>query len=365
MSAENKPEDVKLKSEAGKRLKNLENMMTGIHCFWRAEEGWAFLLMGGEEGAAKKLEEEFISKVQTIMSDYSTLRYFGAMGSRVCRLRELGISFAGAEKNFSRRFEEKRSTFEAADHFFDGGEAGELKTNSWNDIWNSRRVIEKFLRNGTKEEIPDFTEQYFRETADWNIESMLMRRYMIIDIYITVMSFEQRLRKDDGGQTDQTALQNAIYNVRTREDVKIYMQAMLENALHFRDNTEGGRYSDIIGRAKELIAENYKKKLSLEEVADQIGMSPSYLSFIFSKETGQTFVTYLTKVRVQKAKELLENSAMKTSEIGFEVGYKEPHYFCTVFKKSEGCSPKEYRFRCRRRLMQAESEAEMKHFCKA
>ena len=159
------------------------------------------------------------------------------------------------------------------------------------------------------------------------------------------MSFEQRLQDSGKDQDGRTALQDAVHNVHTREDAEIYMETMLAHALDFRDSREDSRYADIIGRAKELVAANYNKKLSLDEVADQVGMSPSYFSFIFSKETGQTFVAYLTEVRVQKAKEMLENSAMKTSEIGFEVGYKEPHYFCTVFKRSEGCSPKEYRFR--------------------
>ena len=74
-------------------------------------------------------------------------------------------------------------------------------------------------------------------------------------------------------------------------------------------------------------------------------MSPSYFSSIFSKEVGQTFVEYLTEVRMNKAKELLMCSAMKTSEIGYEVGYRDPHYFSYIFKKTQGCSPKEYRAR--------------------
>ena len=68
-------------------------------------------------------------------------------------------------------------------------------------------------------------------------------------------------------------------------------------------------------------------------------------SSIFRKETGQTFVEYLTQIRMDKAKELLMCSAMKTSEIGYEVGYKDPHYFSYIFKKNQGCSPKEYRAR--------------------
>ena len=362
MSEENKPKNARLKSEAGKRLKNLEHIMPGIHCFWRAEEGWAFLLMAEDESAIEKLEGQLISRLRAIMDDYKVLRYFGAMGCRVRRLRELSISFSEAEKNFSRRFSGNESRFETADSVVEDIEAEKLENHSWNDIWNSREAIENFLNSGTKEEISDFTQQYFQKVAARNINSALMRRYIIIDIFIAVMSFEQRLQDNGGDQDCRTALQDAVHNVHTREDAEIYMETLLAHALDFRDSREDSRYADIIGRAKELVAANYNKKLSLDEVADQVGMSPSYFSFIFSKETGQTFVAYLTEVRVQKAKEMLENSAMKTSEIGFEVGYREPHYFCTVFKRSEGCSPKEYRFRSRKRQMKAASEMEMKQF---
>ena len=68
-------------------------------------------------------------------------------------------------------------------------------------------------------------------------------------------------------------------------------------------------------------------------------------SSIFSKEVGRTFVEYMTELRMDKAKELLMCSSMKTSEIGHSVGYKDSHYFSYIFKKKQGCSPKEYRAR--------------------
>lgn len=72
-------------------------------------------------------------------------------------------------------------------------------------------------------------------------------------------------------------------------------------------------------------------------------MSPSYFSSVFSKEMGKTFIEYLTEVRMEKAKQYLVCSSMKTSEISYEVGYKDPHYFSYIFKKTQGCTPKEYR----------------------
>ena len=78
-------------------------------------------------------------------------------------------------------------------------------------------------------------------------------------------------------------------------------------------------------------------------IAAQIGVSPSYFSSIFKQETGQSFVEYLTKLRIEKACELLRCTTLRTSEIGAQVGYNDPHYFSATFKKIMGQSPKEFK----------------------
>lgn len=78
-------------------------------------------------------------------------------------------------------------------------------------------------------------------------------------------------------------------------------------------------------------------------IAAHIGVSPSYFSSIFKQETGTTFVEYLTKVRIDKACELLRCTNSRTAEIGEQVGYSDPHYFSATFKKVMGQSPKDYR----------------------
>ena len=106
------------------------------------------------------------------------------------------------------------------------------------------------------------------------------------------------------------------------------------------------RYSEEIGRAKTFIRAHYADSgLSLHMVAAEVGFSPNHFSTVFSQETGQTFVEYLTAVRLEAAKELLRTSDARMSDIAFDVGYQEPHYFSYLFKKHVGVSPREYRSR--------------------
>ncbi|NLC52705.1 MAG: response regulator transcription factor [Firmicutes bacterium] len=94
---------------------------------------------------------------------------------------------------------------------------------------------------------------------------------------------------------------------------------------------------------KDYINEHYHEQISLSTLAEQIYLSPSYLSDLFKNQTGETITNYLTKVRMEKAKELLKDLQMKSYEIGEMVGYKDPAYFSKVFKKVVGVSPNEYR----------------------
>ena len=101
---------------------------------------------------------------------------------------------------------------------------------------------------------------------------------------------------------------------------------------------------EIIDKAKEYIQENYKEDdMSLQSVASYVNVSSNHFSAIFRRETGDTFIDYLTMVRMNKAKDLLVCTSMKTSDVGFEVGYRDPHYFSYIFKKTQGMSPKEFR----------------------
>jgi len=99
-----------------------------------------------------------------------------------------------------------------------------------------------------------------------------------------------------------------------------------------------------VAEAREYIERNYaNKKLSVDDICRDLFISPSYLSRLLKQHWGKTFIDALTEYRVTKAKELLSTSDWKTYAIADEVGYGDPHYFSTIFKKATGVTPSEYR----------------------
>lgn len=109
-------------------------------------------------------------------------------------------------------------------------------------------------------------------------------------------------------------------------------------------NKKDGIYNPIIEKAKMYIKNNYSNPaLSLDEIAGTLNISPGYLSILFKQVSKKSFINYLTAIRMEKAKELLIYSNLKTYEISYKVGYDNPTYFSTTFKKNIGSKPKEYR----------------------
>lgn len=99
-----------------------------------------------------------------------------------------------------------------------------------------------------------------------------------------------------------------------------------------------------VGQAVLYIDNNFNKvDLTLQEVADDAGMSASYFSKQFKEEKGISFIHYLTKFRINRAQQLLKDLSLKTYEVADQVGYADYPHFAKTFKKYTGSSPKEYR----------------------
>ena len=94
---------------------------------------------------------------------------------------------------------------------------------------------------------------------------------------------------------------------------------------------------------KKYIYENYNKDISVEVLAAQVCFAPSYLSYIFKKETGQNLSKFIKSYRMIKAKEMLENTYEKIVNISYAVGYRNVSYFCQSFREYFGVSPQKFR----------------------
>ena len=134
-----------------------------------------------------------------------------------------------------------------------------------------------------------------------------------------------------------------INSVPDYDSLKKWFLDKISDACHTVMSRRENRSSSVIDRARDYIMAHYKKDISLDDVSREVDISPYYFSKIFKEATGENFIEYLTNLRIEKAKELLDNTEMSMKEICLEVGYSNPNYFSRIFKKSVGVSPTEYK----------------------
>ena len=208
-----------------------------------------------------------------------------------------------------------------------------------------RKLIQDFLKLGSAGEEGMFIDEYLAAVGENNYRSLLLRQYMTIDIFFCVQEFLKGLSVcADEIPPELGDIKYIPKIVVSEEQTVSYLKELFAFAISERDRVSGNRYGSLIDTAKQYLAEHFESNdVSLNTVAAQVGVSSSYFSSIFKQETGQSFVEYLTKLRIDKACELLRCTTLRTAEIGERVGYNDPHYFSATFKKVTGVSPKDYK----------------------
>lgn len=208
-----------------------------------------------------------------------------------------------------------------------------------------RKLIQSFLKTGEIGECGIFIDEYFEAVGKDNYMSLLLRQYISMDIFYCVREFVKSIHTKTAETAPELTDLKRLTRAIERPDSAIdYLKELFTFALHVRDTNSNDRYGQIIREAKDYIGENFSdSEFSLNRIAEYIGVSPSYFSSIFKQGTGQSFSEYLTRVRMDKACELLKCTNLRTSEIGEQAGYSDPHYFSAVFKKVMGQPPKDFR----------------------
>lgn len=170
--------------------------------------------------------------------------------------------------------------------------------------------------------------EYAKEAIELSVEEYILKPVNSDELYQLFSRLKVRL--DDESEKR-----------RNLENLQRYYQ---ESIKFFNDQTLDSNVYDLVEKARNYILEHFNEcDLSVDRICSVLNVTPNYFSTLFRKKTGDTFITYLTKLRMEKAKWLLENTDEKAYMIAGMVGYDEPNYFSYVFKKTYGISPSKYR----------------------
>ncbi len=136
-----------------------------------------------------------------------------------------------------------------------------------------------------------------------------------------------------------------LASMSRKEESAAYCDRIFDRIRMADEKKEYYDTDSLINKAKSYIQENLNRDISQEETANQLFICPSYLSRLFKKQTGENFIQYVTRVKMERAIELLKDPRYKTYQVSEALGYKTPRYFSRLFRMQTGMNPSEYRGR--------------------
>ena len=315
--------------------------------FSRSLEGWAILVKGSEHEPASAVTRRCIQELETLFKAEKNLDYYIGSGMPVQRLQQIRKSFDEACRAFAYRYIIGKNQIVFYDDIAKApiAQNAGLSLKTLDTAKIDKTIIERFFKSGLRENVAHFVDDYFESVGREHINSLMFRQYIAMDIHINAASFLEEIGIGKKALIDKCGdLDQITADLSSLETTKANIKKIIDGTLLLRDQSAKQKYRTLLQEAENFIRDHYNSEdLSLNMVSQAVNVSPTHFSTIFSQEKGVTFIEYLTEVRMEKAKELLRCSSLKSSEIGYAIGYKDPHYFSYIFKKLQGCTPKEYR----------------------
>lgn len=305
-------------------------------------EGKAILVKGETKEEIADIQKKYCDELSLVMKDYPDITYFVAIGKIVNRIGEIEASYERASYAFAHRFMvDGNGIYSFEDIENNDNQKDKLNLSEIDLKQIERKRVNEFLKTANAGEVRYFVEDFFNNLGTDTLKSNMFRQYIVMDVYFCVCEFveEKGYERSEIEEFDVTS--KALQSV---EKTKEYITNIITRAIEIRDNSSADKYGETVREIKEYIENHYfEDELGLNELAEAINFSPNHLSMLFSQETGTTIIKYLTDFRMNKAKELLKGTNKRSSEISLEVGYKDPHYFSFLFKKTQGVTPTQYR----------------------
>lgn len=204
-------------------------------------------------------------------------------------------------------------------------------------------ILTGVMQTANLQELPGFADEYIRSMEE-ALRSNPFCQYLMLSIRFTAARFAASLGVPQQELFAPLACLDLVGHSVTAADLKTYLSEVLARVLALRDRDASSQCSTLLKQASAYIDSHFTDEaLSLNQVAREVNISANYLSAVFSQETGATFTEYVTAKRMELARELLRTTDKRSGEVAAAVGYRDPHYFSFLFKKTQGCTPRDYR----------------------
>ena len=285
-----------------------------------------------EAKSIRSILNTILSKINEYLIGFERYRATIGVGNEKNELNDIKISINEARYTIEKRL---RIGINRVIYFDDIN--NENSSNEYIDLINEyndelKRSIESF----SIEKIKYILSDIFRKISDGQNEDIV---YQIYDrIYGLFKDYSDEKIEEE--YRDILSLLNSCCNLSDCK--KVILKYVLDCLEYIKSKSEGQVLKPIRTMIS-YIKDNYREKITIEDMAEIVDLNPIYLGSLFKKEIGLNFSSYLIKVRIDAAKSLLVETNYTIAAIGSEVGYKDTRYFSQLFEKTVGIKPALYR----------------------
>ncbi|OXM83404.1 response regulator [Paenibacillus rigui] len=318
----------------------VERYMNG-YAFENRSGEYVCILYGGEEREGLDLEDPLVmlaGDIRENLAQWLKISVTIGVGERISKLAALPLSYTRAREAADQKWYLGKNRIITMDS---------LETDEESPYRFDSSQHERFLsalKAGEQGPLFQELEVWFARVARnrkdgihygkiFSLELILLANRLMLEFNIHDAELERK----------GTDLWSRINKQETIRDVRTLLEAHLLEVCNRVQDKRSGKSRHVIERIRAVMEQRYAENLTVSDVAESVYLSSTYVSLLFKQETGETVYEYLTKVRIERAKEMLRDPRVKFYEVSEAVGYADPSHFSKIFKKYTGWTPSGYR----------------------
>lgn len=312
------------------------------HCFFLAGDKLALLFTTSNEDRQRVfiVLNQNLQRMVIAVQRYLGMDAYAALGRLYDQLLQVSQSYAEAEEALRFSLLHEKGNIINFEDIHTGDE-----TRCTRPVEMERQLLSQ-IKLGEKQAAQQTVAMilgYYRGLKDIKPSRF---KQMVLEIAVLML----RMVEETGGsikstiQDDAAAPYDMIHRCETFQDLQRFLDEFTLSCLDEIEKLKIGKGYSLVEKVKEMIAAALNdNQLSMDQIAARLFISPNYLRSLFKQQMGESFVEYITRMRMERAKELLDDVTLKVYDIASMVGYVDQHYFSICFKKYYGLTPTDYR----------------------
>ncbi|EKN65190.1 two component AraC family transcriptional regulator [Neobacillus bataviensis LMG 21833] len=291
--------------------------------------------------------QKFVDSLQEELGDVfkDKKNFVVGVGDKACTYADINRSYNEAVYAYSYKYFNEYETVIFYEDVSDNNEKGNNKQIP-NFMMDHVNKIESLLLSKRKTneiaEVSEFVTHFFDSLKQVSGLQIAETRGSCSELII-ILLFRFKEKELSLPSIDHQQVLGKIYEIDSLKELKRWLTQMLETMSFDLSKSEEKDNNRYVLMAKEYVKEHYQERITLEDISNHLFLHLAYFSAIFKKETGENFIDYVNKVRVEEAANLLRKTDYKIKVISDMTGFQSHSYFNKVFKNETGMTPVVFR----------------------